>query len=318
MMGVLGRLKFISKGEEHQVYKKPIPNILVTSDMQNSETYKTFIALSTSLIPLKKGRGNKAHGAKAMVIPKKATVASKKKLEKKKESSDEESDEQEERTIRRESICQHQSGGSSEGAGITLEVTDEPTRKYAVANEGAGTLPEVPNETKDKNKKAEDILWVSTDKDESNDDDEEDDDENEMNVAEKTGKKKDNEEVKGDDQATDGQPKISKLEKDVKEIKQVEHTLNTVETIDDTPEQSWFNKMIQAKKRPLMLDELMSTPIDFTAFTMNHLKLNKITRADLRSSVQPTQRYLQKLCQTGIQYGGMLSCSDRSTRLDKP
>nr|GEZ20516.1 hypothetical protein [Tanacetum cinerariifolium] len=229
---------------------------------------KTFIALSTSLIPLKKGRGNKAHGAKAMVIPKKATVASKKKLEKKKESSDEESDEQEERTIRRESICQHQSGGSSEGAGITLEVTDEPTRKYAVANEGAGTLPEVPNETKDKNKKAEDILWVSTDKDESNDDDEEDDDE--------------------------------------------------IETIDDTPEQSWFNKMIQAKKRPLMLDELMSTPIDFTAFTMNHLKLNKITRADLRSSVQPTQRYLQKLCQTGIQYGGMLSCSDRSTRLDKP
>ncbi|GKF10233.1 hypothetical protein Tco_0048159 [Tanacetum coccineum] len=39
--------------------------------------------------------------------------------------------------------------------------------------------------------------------------------------------------------------------------------------------------MIQAKKPPLTFDELMSTPINFLAFAMNHLKLNKITRVDL-------------------------------------
>ncbi|GJS97685.1 hypothetical protein Tco_0474190 [Tanacetum coccineum] len=60
--GVLGRLKFISKGEEHQVYGKPIPDILVTDDIQNSKAYKTFIALSTGLIPPKKGRGKRAKG----------------------------------------------------------------------------------------------------------------------------------------------------------------------------------------------------------------------------------------------------------------
>ncbi|GKF51786.1 hypothetical protein Tco_0148253 [Tanacetum coccineum] len=56
---------------------------------------------------------------------------------------------------------------------------------------------------------------------------------------------------------------------------------NTVKTVDDALEQSWFNKMIQAEKPPLTFDELMSTPIDFSTFAMNHLKLNKITRADL-------------------------------------
>ncbi|GJR56339.1 hypothetical protein Tco_1406860 [Tanacetum coccineum] len=164
--GVLDRLKFISKGEEHQ-------------------------------------------GTKAMVIPKKATVASTKKLAKKKESSGNKSDEQEERLTRRKPIAQleidtqktikaskhesrfqHQFGSSSEGAGITPEVLGEPIRKTTVSDEGVGTSPEVPDETKDKSKalndlddwgstndetflfddtdeKAEVIPWVSTDEDES-------------------------------------------------------------------------------------------------------------------------------------------------------
>nr|GEV01402.1 hypothetical protein [Tanacetum cinerariifolium] len=39
--------------------------------------------------------------------------------------------------------------------------------------------------------------------------------------------------------------------------------------------------MIQVEKPPLTFDELMSTTIEFLAFAMNRLKLNKITRADL-------------------------------------
>ncbi|GJT76810.1 hypothetical protein Tco_1043535 [Tanacetum coccineum] len=139
--GVLDRLKFISKGEEHQ-----------------------------------KERGKETYGTKATVIPNKATAASKKKRAKKKEPSDEESEEQEERLIRR-------------------KPKDKPTRKSVVSDEGAGTSLEVPNETKDKSeaqddlddwgstddetflfddkdKKVEDIPWVSTDEDESDDDEE--------------------------------------------------------------------------------------------------------------------------------------------------
>ncbi|GJV85785.1 hypothetical protein Tco_1525683 [Tanacetum coccineum] len=43
--------------------------------------------------------------------------------------------------------------------------------------------------------------------------------------------------------------------------------------------------MIQAEKPPLTFDELMSNPIDFSAFAMNRLKLNKIAIVDLVGSV---------------------------------
>nr|GEX97711.1 hypothetical protein [Tanacetum cinerariifolium] len=53
---------------------------------------------------------------------------------------------------------------------------------------------------------------------------------------------------------------------------------NTIKAIDDTPEQPWFNQMVQAVKPLLIFDELMSTPIDFLAFAMNRLHIDNITR----------------------------------------
>ncbi|GJV96671.1 putative reverse transcriptase domain-containing protein [Tanacetum coccineum] len=190
--GILDRLKLINKGEEYQVYGKPIPSTL---------------------------------GTKAAVIPKKTTAASMKKKPKKKvsirdESSDEESEEQEERLVRKprgvviqdtpqaskkkstnpsqklklkgiellsdaaqleidtqkaikasqdESRFQHKSSSSSEGSGLGQEVTDEPSDKSVDSDEGVGTSLEVSDESKDKN-----IPWKSTDDDESEDDNEED------------------------------------------------------------------------------------------------------------------------------------------------
>ncbi|GKF09578.1 hypothetical protein Tco_0043802 [Tanacetum coccineum] len=206
--GVLDRLKFISKGEEHLVYGKLIPDILVTDDMEKYDTYKTFIVLSTGSIPPKKERGKGTQGTKATIIPKKETFASKKKRPKKIESSDEESEEQEESLIRRKPrgfIIQDTSQVSKkkstdhEGVGITLEVPDELTGKSTVSDEGAHTSLEVLDERKDKIKaqddlddcgltddetflfddkdeKVEYILWVSNNEDESDDDDDEEDD----------------------------------------------------------------------------------------------------------------------------------------------
>ncbi|GJS55025.1 hypothetical protein Tco_0628387 [Tanacetum coccineum] len=286
------RLKLISKGEEHQVYGKPILDILVTNDIQNSEAYKTFISISTCLIHLKKGKGKGAQGTKETVTPKKATTAPKKTLPKKKESKKKVSKKQssitaddnilqdpdealklgksvsqteteitkEHRRVhetheqgnleelpsetlhvfqrrnqsislklkgigllsdashlgintqkaikasKRESRFQHQSGGSSERAGITPEVSDEPTRKSTVLDEGAGTSPEVSDETKDKN-----IPWVSTDEDETDDDNEDEDDDKGIDIEKTADEKTDDEELKadkeqqGDDQAGDEQ-----------------------------------------------------------------------------------------------------------------
>ncbi|GJT89453.1 reverse transcriptase domain-containing protein [Tanacetum coccineum] len=66
-----------------------------------------------------------------------------------------------------------------------------------------------------------------------------------------------------------------------------EPVLDDVANNADEPQgdDTWFNEMVNAKKPPLTFDELMSTPIDFTAFAKNHLKLGKITRSDLLSPV---------------------------------
>ncbi|GJX52293.1 hypothetical protein Tco_0280662 [Tanacetum coccineum] len=53
-----------------------------------------------------------------------------------------------------------------------------------------------------------------------------------------------------------------------------------------------------AKKPPLMFDELMSTPIDFTAFSINCLKLDTITRADLGG---PVFKLLKGTCKSNVE-----------------
>ncbi|GJS56741.1 hypothetical protein Tco_0651525 [Tanacetum coccineum] len=73
---------------------------------------------------------------------------------------------------------------------------------------------------------------------------------------------------------------------------------NTVKIIDDASEQSWFNEMVQAEKPPLTFDELMSTPIDFSVFIMNRLKLNKITREVL---VGPVFNLLKGTCESCVE-----------------
>ncbi|GJS81761.1 hypothetical protein Tco_0748302 [Tanacetum coccineum] len=196
----MGQHKSISK-------RKGSPYHIVDNDSRLDRlkfvAYKTFISISTGLIPPKIGRGKGAQGTKADVIPKKATVASKKKRPKKKvtirdESSDEESDEQEERLIRSKpmgvvihdtpqvskkkstdpsqklklkgiELLSDAAYGLSEGVGLGPEVLDEPTEKLHTQ------MKELTFPFDEKDEKVEDIPWVSTDDDEIEEDDEEDD-----------------------------------------------------------------------------------------------------------------------------------------------
>ncbi|GJS87862.1 hypothetical protein Tco_0770498 [Tanacetum coccineum] len=65
----------------------------------------------------------------------------------------------------------------------------------------------------------------------------------------------------------------------------------------DSPNpEPWFNEMVQAEKPPLTFDELMSTPIDFSTFTINRLKLDKITREILVSPVFNLLKGTYKSC----------------------
>ncbi|GJX54155.1 hypothetical protein Tco_0282524 [Tanacetum coccineum] len=53
---------------------------------------------------------------------------------------------------------------------------------------------------------------------------------------------------------------------------------NEGKLVDDRPEQSWLNDMAKATKPPLSFDELMHTPIGFSAFVMNCLKIDNLTK----------------------------------------
>ncbi|GKB59868.1 hypothetical protein Tco_0916054 [Tanacetum coccineum] len=69
--------------------------------------------------------------------------------------------------------------------------------------------------------------------------------------------------------------------------------------VDDQLEQTWFNDLVSAQKDPLTFDKLMTTPIDFSKFAKNYLKLDKITKADL---VEPVYNLLKGTCQSSIEF----------------
>ncbi|GJT59944.1 hypothetical protein Tco_1003477 [Tanacetum coccineum] len=70
---------------------------------------------------------------------------------------------------------------------------------------------------------------------------------------------------------------------------------NKGKNVDDGPEQPLFNDLVYAKKDPLTFDKLMATPINFSKFVMNHLKLDKITKGDL---VGPIYKLLKGTCKS--------------------
>ncbi|GKF11379.1 hypothetical protein Tco_0049305 [Tanacetum coccineum] len=60
---------------------------------------------------------------------------------------------------------------------------------------------------------------------------------------------------------------------------------NKCQIVDDQPEQNWFNDPMSTEKDPLTFDDLMTTPIEFSKFSKNQFKLDKITKADLVGQV---------------------------------
>nr|GFD53011.1 hypothetical protein [Tanacetum cinerariifolium] len=53
---------------------------------------------------------------------------------------------------------------------------------------------------------------------------------------------------------------------------------NTTKAIDFRPSQTWINKIAKAGKPSLTFDELMSIPIDFSAYVRNNLMSENLTQ----------------------------------------
>ncbi|GJW91258.1 hypothetical protein Tco_0168811 [Tanacetum coccineum] len=99
--GVLGKLKFVSKGVPTQVYGMSIPDVMINDDIKKLKAFHKYLAISTSIVASKKAR----KGIKAIATPsKKGSIIAAKRLVTEKTASDEESDEsadKEERLIRK-------------------------------------------------------------------------------------------------------------------------------------------------------------------------------------------------------------------------
>ncbi|GKF41562.1 hypothetical protein Tco_0124904, partial [Tanacetum coccineum] len=72
---------------------------------------------------------------------------------------------------------------------------------------------------------------------------------------------------------------------------------NARKTIDYKPPQTWISRIAHAEKPPVTFDELMSTPIDFSAYVMNNLKIKNLTQEHL---VGPAFNLLKGTCKSRV------------------
>ncbi|GJT43619.1 hypothetical protein Tco_0952334 [Tanacetum coccineum] len=66
----------------------------------------------------------------------------------------------------------------------------------------------------------------------------------------------------------------------------------------DQPEQPWFNQMVSATKDPLTFNDLMATPVDFSKYVLNRLKIDKLTQDIL---LGPAYNLLKGTCSSSIE-----------------
>ncbi|GKE02784.1 hypothetical protein Tco_1390767 [Tanacetum coccineum] len=73
---------------------------------------------------------------------------------------------------------------------------------------------------------------------------------------------------------------------------------NKHQVILGQPEQPWFNEMVSAIKDPLTFNDLMATPIDFSKYVLNRLKIDNLTQDIL---LGPAYNLLKGTCTSTIE-----------------
>nr|GEV42906.1 hypothetical protein [Tanacetum cinerariifolium] len=177
---VLGTLKFVAKSEENQVYGALISAVMINQKIQNSNSYKTYLAFATGATTPKKAKKWKKHAflskKQTLVItkePAKQPVAirqptgvqikdthgvsvSKKKTLARAERNKcidllsevallEEVKMKKAIKISKRETHLHQAGGLGDGSSLEPEVPDEPKGKSIDIDEGTGLKPWVPD-----------------------------------------------------------------------------------------------------------------------------------------------------------------------------
>ncbi|GJW98835.1 hypothetical protein Tco_0180643 [Tanacetum coccineum] len=74
---------------------------------------------------------------------------------------------------------------------------------------------------------------------------------------------------------------------------------NKRQVVLDQPAQPWFNQMVSASKDPLTFNDLMATPIDFSKYVLNGLKIENLTQDIL---LGPAFNLLKGTCSSRDRY----------------
>ncbi|GJW11842.1 gag-pol polyprotein [Tanacetum coccineum] len=72
---------------------------------------------------------------------------------------------------------------------------------------------------------------------------------------------------------------------------------NKRQVVLDQPEQPWLNKTVYVVKDPLTFNDLMATPINFSKYVMNRLRIDNLTQAHL---VGPIYELMKGTCTSSI------------------
>ncbi|GJY05549.1 hypothetical protein Tco_0371489 [Tanacetum coccineum] len=90
---------------------------------------------------------------------------------------------------------------------------------------------------------------------------------------------------------------------------------NKHEVVLDQPAQHWFNQMVYALKDPLTFNDLMATPIDFSKYVLNGLKIESLTQDIL---LGPAFNLLKGTCSSSIEleYNFQECLNDLTDKLD--
>ncbi|GJR04052.1 hypothetical protein Tco_0527036 [Tanacetum coccineum] len=80
---------------------------------------------------------------------------------------------------------------------------------------------------------------------------------------------------------------------------------NEGKSVDNEPTQNWLNDLAKAGKPPITFNELMSTPINFSAFSMKRLQITNLMKADMVGPVYNCNT--PKLGRSGIMYESVTS-----------
>nr|GEY28407.1 hypothetical protein [Tanacetum cinerariifolium] len=191
-------------------------------------------------------------------------------------------------------ISQHHTSGSSEGASITPEVPNEPQAKSTNTNERVGITPEaIFYEYFNPPPSFASLIPVVVAPEHADLTD----------TPSSTTNDQDAPSSKEDLVNTDEQPNVEAITR-CDWFKKPARPLtpdpewNTRNSVDDGPEQNWLNDLANIEKPSLTFDDLMSTPIDFSAFAMNQLKISKLTKANL---VRHVYNLLKGMCKSYVE-----------------